>query len=172
MGAGAIIFDRDGVLNVDVDYAHRPDQIVWIEGAAEAVKAVNDAGLLALVATNQSGVARGYFTEAEVEGLHAWMAHELSLRGARLDGFAYCTDHPDRPTLRRKPGPGMILELIEQHGLDPARTVMIGDKPSDMEAAQGAGVLGLLFEGGSLAEFVRPVLARIAAGAAVTDRPA
>ena len=102
------------MLNVDVDYAHRPDQIVWIEGAAEAVKAVNDAGLLALVATNQSGVARGYFTEAEVEALHAWMAHAA----CRCAGPA-STPSPTAPTTPTEPTltdaqarPGMILDLI------------------------------------------------------------
>ncbi|HTI67621.1 MAG TPA: HAD family hydrolase [Caulobacteraceae bacterium] len=168
MGAGAVIFDRDGVLNRDVGYAHRPDQIAWIEGAAEAVRAVNDAGLLALVATNQSGVARGFYGEADVRALHEWMAAELAAQGARIDGFVYCADHPDAASDRRKPAPGMILELIARFGLDPARTVMIGDKESDLQAAQAAGIGGLLFEGGSLSACVAPLVARIAA---VTARP-
>jgi D-glycero-D-manno-heptose 1,7-bisphosphate phosphatase len=165
---GAVIFDRDGVLNLDVGYAHRPDQIAWTEGAAEAVRAVNAAGLLALVATNQSGVGRGYYTIDDVEALHAWMAAELAARGARIDAFVYCPDHPDRATDRRKPGPGMILELIDQFDLDPARTAVIGDKAGDLQAAAAADVEGFLFLGGSLAEFVRPIAARIAAAPAVT----
>jgi D-glycero-D-manno-heptose 1,7-bisphosphate phosphatase len=158
---GAVIFDRDGVLNLDVGYAHRPDQIVWTADAAKAVKAVNDAGLYAFVATNQSGVARGYFSEADVESLHTWMSAELARQGARIDAFVYCTDHPDRPTTRRKPGPGMILELIERFSLDPARTVLIGDKDSDMAAARAAGIDGVMFAGGSLSGVLAPALARI-----------
>jgi D-glycero-D-manno-heptose 1,7-bisphosphate phosphatase len=168
---GAVIFDRDGVLNLDVGYPHRPDQIVWTEGAAEAVRAVNEAGLYAFVATNQSGVGRGYFAAADVEALHAWMAAELARAGARIDAFVYCPDHPDRASRRRKPGPGMIIELLERYPVDPARTVMVGDKPSDLEAAQAAGIEGVLFEGGSLSDLVRPLAARIAAAPAVTGRP-
>jgi D-glycero-D-manno-heptose 1,7-bisphosphate phosphatase len=168
---GAVIFDRDGVLNLDVGYPHRPEQIVWIEGAAEAVRAVNEAGLFAFVATNQSGVGRGYFAASEVEALHDWMAAELARAGARIDAFVYCPDHPDRASPRRKPGPSMILELLERYPVDPARTVMVGDKPSDLQAAEAAGIEGVLFEGGSLADLVRPLVARIAAGPAVTGGP-
>ena len=158
---GAIIFDRDGVLNLDIGYAHRPDQIVWVEGAMEAVRAVNDAGLLVLVATNQAGVGRGYYTEEHIHVLHAWMTAEMAAQGARIDGFNYCCDHPDQATHRRKPGPGMVLELIEAHDLDPARTMMIGDRVSDVGAAEAAGIEGVLFKGGSLLAAVLPMLAKI-----------
>ena len=162
---GAVIFDRDGVLNVDVHYAHRPDQIVWIEGAIAAVRAVNDAGLYAFVATNQAGVARGLYGEAEVEALHAWMQGELARAGARIDAFAYCPHHPDGTVdryrtacERRKPGPGMIRDLLAAHDADPERSLMIGDRDSDMAAAKAAGVEGLLFTGGSLLEALQPHL--------------
>jgi D-glycero-D-manno-heptose 1,7-bisphosphate phosphatase len=165
---GAVIFDRDGVLNRDVGYAHRPDQIEWVEGAMAAVKAVNDAGLYAFVATNQSGVARGYYTEAEVLALHVWMNGELAKQGARIDAFAYCPHHEDgalagyrRPCDCRKPGPGMILDLLARFPVDPARTLLIGDKPSDIEAAAAAGIAGMMFEGGSLAATLVPHLARL-----------
>jgi len=166
---GAVIFDRDGVLNEDVDYAYQPAQIRWIEGAMAAVKAVNDAGLFAFVATNQSGVARGYYTEADVVALHDWMNAELGrLAGARIDAFVYSPFHPEAPlkayrrdSACRKPGPGMILELLYRFPVDPARTVMIGDKASDIAAARGAGVEGVLFEGGSLLAALAPVLSRL-----------
>jgi D-glycero-D-manno-heptose 1,7-bisphosphate phosphatase len=154
---GAVIFDRDGVLNKDVGYAHRPDQIEWVEGAIAAVKAVNDAGLFAFVATNQSGVARGYYTEADVEALHAWMNAELAKHGARIDAFAYCPHHAEatvdgyrRDCDFRKPGPGMILSLLRRFPIDPARAVMIGDNASDMAAAEAAGIVGVRFGGGSV----------------------
>jgi D-glycero-D-manno-heptose 1,7-bisphosphate phosphatase len=164
-----VIFDRDGVLNDDVGYAYQPAQIRWVEGAMGAVKAVNDAGLFAFVATNQSGVARGYYTEADVVALHAWMNTELGrIAGARIDAFVYSPFHPDAPleayrrdSACRKPGPGMIQELLARFPVDPARTVMIGDKDSDLAAARAAGIDGLRFEGGSLLSAVAPVLSRL-----------
>jgi D-glycero-D-manno-heptose 1,7-bisphosphate phosphatase len=154
---GAVIFDRDGVLNKDVGYAYRPDQIEWVEGAIAAVKAVNDAGLYAFVATNQSGVARGYYTEADVKALHAWMNAELAKHDAHIDAFAYCPHHADgtvewygRACDWRKPGPGMILSLLRRFPVDPARAMMIGDNESDMAAAKAAGIVGVRFTGGSL----------------------
>jgi D-glycero-D-manno-heptose 1,7-bisphosphate phosphatase len=168
-GRGAIIFDRDGVLNRDVGYAHRPDQIEWVEGAIAAVKAVNDAGLFAFVATNQSGVARGYYGEAEVAALHQWMSEAMGAQGAHIDAFVYSPFHPEGSVERfrqdtdcRKPGPGMILDLLARFPVDRSRTVLIGDKASDLEAAQAAGIEGLLFQGGDLHQLVRPVLARLA----------
>ncbi len=165
---GAVIFDRDGVLNEDTGYAYRPDQIVWIAGAKAAVKAVNAAGLYAFVATNQSGVARGMFGERDVQNLHAWMNRELAAAGAHIDAFAYSPYHPQaqveayrRETLCRKPGPDMLLRLMADHGVDPARAVMVGDKDRDIQAARAAGIEGVLFEGGDLAAFLNPVIARL-----------
>jgi len=166
---GAVIFDRDGVLNEDVGYAHRPAQIRWVVDAMAAVRAVNDAGLFAFVATNQSGVARGYYTEADVEALHAWMNAELGeIAGAHIDAFVYSPFHPDAPleayrrdASSRKPQPGMILELLQRFPVDPKRTLMVGDKESDLAAARAAGVEGLLFGGGSLLTTLAPVLPRL-----------
>jgi D-glycero-D-manno-heptose 1,7-bisphosphate phosphatase len=166
---GAVIFDRDGVLNEDVEYAFRPEQIRWVEGAMDAVRAVNELGLFAFVATNQSGVARGYYTEADVRALHDWMAGEFARHGARIDAFVYSPYHPEgsveayrQETECRKPKPGMLRDLLARFPVDPARAVMIGDKPSDVEAAQAAGIEGILFEGGSVLERLRPALDRIA----------
>ena len=165
-----MIFDRDGVLNRDVGYAFRPDQIQWVEGAIEAVKAVNDAGLLAFVATNQSGVARGYYTEADVDALHAWMNEALGQSGAHIDAFAYCPHHVDgtvegyvQECSWRKPGPGMILSLLDRFPVDPARALMIGDNLSDVSAAEAAGILGVRFKGGSLRLALEPYLAALKA---------
>jgi len=167
---GAVIFDRDGVLNEDTEYPHRPDQIVWTPTAKAAVKAVNDAGLLAFVATNQSGVARGFYGEQDVVDLHSWMNRELMAAGAHIDAFEHSPFHPEgavetyrRDSDCRKPGPGMLNRLIEGHGVDRRRTVMIGDRPGDVAAGVAAGVEGILFEGGDLAAFVIPVIARLTA---------
>ena len=166
---GAVIFDRDGVLNEEVGYAHRPDQIRWVEGAIEAVRRVNDLGLFAFVATNQGGIAHGYYTEEHVAALHNWMTEQLAGHGARIDAFVYSPYHPEgvveayrRDTECRKPKPGMILELLSRFPVDRSRTVMIGDRRSDVEAAEAAGIEGLLFDGGSLLARLEPVLARIA----------
>lgn len=162
---GAVIFDRDGVLNEDVAYAHRPDQIRWVKGAMAAVKAVNAAGLFAFVATNQSGVARGLYSEADVMAVHDWMTGELARFGAHIDAFVYCPYHPDgvieayrRTSPCRKPEPGMILDLLARFPVDPASVLMIGDQPSDLAAAHAAGVEGRLFVGGSLLDTVTPWL--------------
>ncbi len=167
---GAVIFDRDGVLNLDHGYVHKPVQFEWVDGAREALKAVNDAGLYAFVATNQSGVARGYYTEADVLALHAWMNDELAKVGARIDAFEFCPHHEDgsvpayaRACDRRKPGPGMIRDLLAHFPVDPARTLMIGDNDTDMQAGAAAGVRGVKFKGGSLLAAIRPELDRLAA---------
>jgi D-glycero-D-manno-heptose 1,7-bisphosphate phosphatase len=174
---GAVIFDRDGVLNRDVRYAYRPDQIEWVEGAIAAVKAVNDAGLFAFVATNQSGVARGYYTEADVAALHAWMNTELAKHGARIDAFAFCPHHVDgtvaayaRACDCRKPAPGMILDLLSRFPVDPYLVLMIGDNLSDVSAAEAAGIKGVLFEGGSLLDALRPYLTRLALTSAAGEK--
>ena len=155
--------DRDGVLIVDCGYPHRPDQLVLIPGAAEAVKRLNDAGYVVVIVTNQSGVARGLFSEETMHGFNALLVERLAEAGARIDAVyaaphhAEAVDdryrHPDHPD--RKPNPGMLLRAIAEHDLDPARSLMIGDQPSDMEAARRAGVAGHRFpEGGDLDQFV------------------
>lgn len=162
----AVFFDRDGVLNHDSGYAFETHEIEWIDGAREAVKAVNDAGYFAFVITNQSGVARGYYEEHHVVALHRWMAEQMALIGARIDAFEYCPDHPDgtvarycRSSDRRKPAPGMIIDLAQRFPVDMTRSMVIGDRDSDMEAARAAGIAGHLFEGGNLETFVRQRLA-------------
>jgi D-glycero-D-manno-heptose 1,7-bisphosphate phosphatase len=161
----AIFFDRDGVLNEDDGYVYEIAKLKWIDGAREAVRAANDAGYLVFVVTNQSGVARGFFDEHHVQALHEWMAADLAKIGARVDAFEYCPYHPDavieryrEASPRRKPAPGMITDLLARFPVDLNRSILIGDKPTDLEAAQAAGVRGILFSGGNLAQLVRSVL--------------
>lgn len=158
----AVFFDRDGVLNHDPGYTFEPNKLEWIEGAREAVKAVNDAGYFAFVVSNQSGVARGFYEESHVEALHHWMADEMAKVGAHIDAFEYCPDHPEgtveryrRVSIRRKPGPGMITDLLSRFRVNLDDSILIGDKPGDLEAARAAGLQGHLFSGGNLEEFVR-----------------
>jgi D,D-heptose 1,7-bisphosphate phosphatase len=163
----AVFFDRDGVLNHDSGYTFEAGKLQWIDGAREAVKAVNDAGCFAFVVTNQSGVARGFYEESHVHALHRWMADEMAAVGAHIDAFEYCPDHPDgtveryrRVNIRRKPGPGMITDLLGRFPINVDDSILIGDKPSDLDAARAAGLQGHLFSGGNLEAFVRLHLPR------------
>ncbi len=163
----AVFFDRDGVLNVDHGYVGHVDQFEWVEGAQAAVARLNRLGFLVFVVTNQSGVARGYYTEEDVQALHQHIAGELAKADARIDAFHYCPFLPgasveryDRDSPLRKPAAGMLLELIERFDVARDGSLMIGDKSSDMEAARNAGVRGLLFEGGNLDDFVAGHLRR------------
>ena len=157
-----MFFDRDGVLNHDSGYTFETHKLKWIDGAREAVKAVNDAGYFAFVVTNQSGVARGLYEESHVQALHRWMADEMAAIGAHIDAFEYCPDHPDgtieryrRVSHRRKPAPGMITDLLGRFPVDADHSILIGDKASDLEAARAAGLKGHLFSGGNLEAFVK-----------------
>jgi D,D-heptose 1,7-bisphosphate phosphatase len=163
----AVFFDRDGVLNHDTGYVFEANKLRWIDGAREAVKAVNDAGYFAFVVSNQSGVARGLYEESDIRALHRWMADEMALMGAHIDAFEYCPDHPGgtieryrRESDRRKPGPGMITDLIGRFRVNANDSILIGDKPSDLEAARTAGLQGYLFSGGNLEAFVKQHLRR------------
>ena len=158
----AVFFDRDGVLNHDTGYIFEASKLKWIDGAREAVKAVNDAGYFAFVVSNQSGVARGLYQESDIHSLHRWMADEMALMGAHIDAFEYCPDHPEgtveryrRESDRRKPGPGMITDLLGRFPVNADDSILIGDRPSDLEAARAAGLQGYLFSGGNLEAFVK-----------------
>jgi D-glycero-D-manno-heptose 1,7-bisphosphate phosphatase len=158
----AVFLDRDGVLNIDRGYVARREHFAWVDGAKEAVKALNEAGYLVFVATNQSGIARGLYTEEDMHALHKHMNEELSSVGAHIDDLRYCPYHPEGEVERyrrmsdwRKPGAGMILDLLAHWPVDRPRSVFIGDKERDMEAARAAGIRGILFTGGNLEAFVR-----------------
>jgi D-glycero-D-manno-heptose 1,7-bisphosphate phosphatase len=158
----ALFLDRDGVLNEDHGYVFRWADFRWIAGAREAVAAFNRAGWLVIVVTNQSGVGRGFYSEDDVHALHERMAEDLAASGAHIDAFYYAPDHPDAPLDAyrhpdpplRKPNPGMILQALQDWPIDRDASLLIGDKPSDLEAALRAGIKGVLFEGGDPRQFL------------------
>jgi D-glycero-D-manno-heptose 1,7-bisphosphate phosphatase len=165
-GRPAAFLDRDGVLNVDLGYVHRIEDLEWVAGAPSAVRRLNDAGYLVIVVTNQSGIGRGYYDEASMESVHQALRAHLAEAGARIDAIYACPFHPEAIVERfrhpdhpdRKPNPGLLLRAMEEFPIDPARSFMIGDKDSDMEAARRAGVAGHMFKGGDLDAFVQVVL--------------
>ena len=152
-GAPALFLDRDGVLIADKGYVFRTTDVEWLPGVAEALREARAAGFRIVVVTNQSGVARRLYGEDDVRRLHDWMNAQL---GAAIDAFYYCPHGPDSDCDCRKPKPGLFLRAISEMDIDPARSLAVGDKPRDVEAARAAGVRGILFAGGDLAVFLRP----------------
>ena len=143
----AVFLDRDGTLNIDYGYVHKIDDFHFIEGSIEALKKLKEMGYLLVLVTNQSGIARGYFTEQEFLQLTEWMDWSLADRGVDLDGIYYCPHHPEAKLAEfkqdcdcRKPKSGMLLQAIEELNIDPARSIMIGDKIEDLFAGQGAKI--------------------------------
>jgi len=163
----AAFLDRDGVINLDDAYVGTKERLRWMPGIASAIKMLNEAGYYVFVFTNQSGVARGFFSEDDVRKLHNWMRDELAREGARIDDFRYCPHHPDgvfaaytRECDWRKPRPGMVLDLMKHWPVDRERSFVIGDKQRDLDAGKAAGVEGHLFAGTNIAGFVEGILAR------------
>ena len=164
----AAFLDRDGVVNHDNGYISTKDRLRWMPNAAKAIRRLNDAGYFVFFFTNQSGVARGYYTEEELSTLHDWMRGELLAQGAVIDDIRYCPHHPEGTVAGyledhhwRKPAPGMILDLMQHWPVQREGSFVIGDRASDIEAGKAAGLPGFLFSGGDLDVFVAGVLDQI-----------
>ncbi|MBY0227254.1 MAG: HAD-IIIA family hydrolase [Hyphomicrobium sp.] len=162
----AAFFDRDGVLNLDTGYAHRPADLRWMNNAEAAVRYLNDRGYFVFVVTNQAGVAKGLYDESAVVAFHNVMQQHLLERGAHIDAFYYCPYHSDAlvPQYRisehpdRKPAPGMILRAGREWPIIVESSFLIGDQKTDLEAATAAGLPGYHFDGSDLLGLVKAII--------------
>ncbi len=152
MKTRALFLDRDGVINVDHGYVHTPDKFVFVDGIFELVAAAKQAGYLVVVVTNQAGIGRGYYSEAQFHALTDWMKARFNKADGRIDAVYFSPYHPEhgvghylRESDCRKPGPGMLLQAERDLNIDLQRSILIGDKPSDMAAGRAAGVGTLLY---------------------------
>jgi D-glycero-D-manno-heptose 1,7-bisphosphate phosphatase len=159
-------FDRDGVINEDREYVHTPEEFRFTPGMPEAIRRLNDAGWLAIVITNQAGIGRGLYTEAEFESFTGWIDQRLAEEGAHVDATYHCPHHPTaglgeylRECDCRKPAPGMLLRAIAEWQPDVQRSFMIGDLPKDLEAASAAGLRGFAYRGGNIDDLVARLIA-------------
>jgi len=149
----AVFIDRDGTINEESGYLFRKEDCRFIPGAIEAIAQLNKAGFLVVVTTNQSGIARGYYTAVDLEQLHLYMASEIEVAGGKIDGWYYCPHHPDSAADSsqcdcRKPMPGMLQSAAHELGIDLASSWMIGDKIADVNAGIAAGCQTILVKTG------------------------
>ncbi len=144
-----IIIDRDGVINHDSDdYIKSPEEWTPIPGSLEAISRLKKAGYLVTIATNQSGIARGLFSEQTLQDIHAKMTELLAMRGASIDGIYYCPHGPQTNCICRKPKPGLLIKIAQDFDIDLAQTPFVGDNVSDIKAAVMAQAKPILLRTG------------------------
>ncbi len=143
----ALFLDRDGVINVEKNYVHRIEDFEFVEGIFDLCLHATGKGMAIVVVTNQAGIARGYYTENEFQDLTRWMCGRFAEQRVMVDAVYHCPYHPEhgvgqfkRESFDRKPNPGMILRARDELGLDLSKSILIGDKHSDIAAGRAAGV--------------------------------
>jgi D-glycero-D-manno-heptose 1,7-bisphosphate phosphatase len=164
-GAEAVFLDRDGTLIEEVGYLDRAERVELYPYSADALRALNRAGLRIVMVTNQSGVARGFFSESVVEAVHAHIERLLADAGAHIDAYYYCPHHPDGNVAEyarvcdcRKPGRGLVDRAARELGIDPRRSFTVGDRWLDVALARAIGGAGVLVRTGyGLTEEQKPV---------------
>lgn len=165
----ALFLDRDGVINHEVGYLYRPEEVRWVEGIFPLARTATRLGYRLVVVTNQSGIARGYYTTAQFEALMQWMAERFCAEGSGLDGVYHCPYHPEhgqgewkREHEDRKPAPGMLLRAARDLRLDLSLSILVGDRCSDVAAANAAGLRQAFLMAGTEAGECEGVARRIA----------
>lgn len=150
----AIFLDRDGTINIEKDYLYKIADFEFIDGMPSAIQRWNKLGFLVIVVTNQSGIARGYYKEKDVEILHMYINEELSKYNAHIDKFYYCPHHPTEGKGKylkncncRKPKTGLLERAIEENDIDISKSYLFGDKNSDLEAGKKLGIESFLVDG-------------------------
>ena len=138
----ALFLDRDGVINVDHDYVHKPDEFDFIDGIFELCKHYQNLGFMIFVITNQSGISRGFYSEEDFEHLSEWMVGEFARHDVKITKVYHCPHHPDisGECSCRKPHAGMLLDAQKEFNVDLPNSVLVGDKERDIEAGLGAGL--------------------------------
>ncbi len=138
----ALFLDRDGTINIEKNYIYRIEDFEFIPGVLELIQKYFDSGYLIIIITNQAGIARGFYSEEDYFRLTRWMLNEFELNGIKITKVYHCPHHPDitGSCNCRKPKPGMILQAIEEFNINPAASVLIGDKKSDILAGENAGI--------------------------------
>ncbi len=156
----AAFLDRDGTLNEDTGYLHKIKDFRWIKGAVNALRILKKNNFLIIVVTNQSGVSRGFYSENDIKKLHKWMNQQLLKYDLMIDDFFFATDLPNNDNInsRRKPSPAMLNEAVEKYNLDKNKCFMLGDKQTDVEAANNAQIKGFLFEENDLSVKISKIL--------------
>jgi D-glycero-D-manno-heptose 1,7-bisphosphate phosphatase len=150
----ALFLDRDGTINVDYGYVYQRENFHFIDGIFELVAAAKSLGYLVIIVTNQSGIGRGYYTEADFKSLMGWVQDQFACHGGCIDAIYFCPDHPEfgrgsykRDTWMRKPGPGMLLEAAQAMKINLSQSVLVGDSLTDLTAGKSAGVGRLCYLG-------------------------
>jgi D-glycero-D-manno-heptose 1,7-bisphosphate phosphatase len=167
MTDAAVFLDRDDTLVVDGGYTHRVEDFVWVKGADAALRRLHRSGIRVFVITNQGGIGLGLFSELDMHRFHSHLRAEAVRSGGQITDIAFCPHHPSAPAPAyrtpcqcRKPAPGMLLGLAEKWHIDLARSVVIGDRQSDLDAGLAAGCHSYLFECGDLDALVQKLLPR------------
>jgi len=140
----AVFLDRDGTMAEDVHYCSRPEDFRLFPDTPKAIKLLNQHGFKVIIITNQSGIARGYFTEETLADIHRKMKDELAREGAHIDAIYYCPHHPDDNCDCRKPKPKLILQAAKEHQIDLKRSFVIGDLQMDVDLGRAVGCKTLL----------------------------
>ena len=160
----AIILDRDGTINIEKDYLHKIEDFEFEEGVVEGLKILSNLGYIFVVVTNQSGIARGYYTEEDLIKLNNHISDILEKDGIRIEKFYYCPHHPEKGVGKykvececRKPNPGMLEEAIREFNIDREKSFMVGDNISDVEAGINARVTPILVETGHGVEHLEKI---------------